>query len=499
MQKLALITGPVILSLAGPAEAQEVTTYTYDELGRLVSSSTAGGPNDGVHTVTTFDAAGNRSSYVISGVSASFLSAANTTAVEGSNLVFAVTRGGSTSGSVSVNYTTSNGTAISGSDYTPASGTLTFAPGETSKTVSVATIADNVAEGSETVLLTLTSPTGGATITTSQATGTIQASSAPGPSVAIAAAGPVTEGQPLNFVVTRTGATSTPISVNYATSNGTALSGSDYVATSGTLTFAAGETSKTVSVVTIADGIAESSETLLLTLSSPTGGATISIGQATGTIAASAAGNVTLAIAGATATEGQPLVYVVTKTGSTSSNVSVNYASTAFGTATPGSDFIAVSGTLTFAPSETQKTISVTTIDDAIVESTETVRVILSNPVGATLTNSAAVGSINDNDTAGGGNSNPIAVNDSVTGAGLLVWTINVLANDSDPDGDTLSITSVSGDRFTIAAIPGRVKFNTSGVIVGNTYLGSYTISDGNGGTATATISVTITTINPST
>src|SRR5262249_50623274 len=82
----------------------------------------------------------------------------------GGTLTVTVTRTGGTSGTVSVNYATSNGTATAGSDYTAASGTLTFANGEASKTFTVAALEDIAVEGNETLTLTLSAPTGGATL-----------------------------------------------------------------------------------------------------------------------------------------------------------------------------------------------------------------------------------------------------------------------------------------------------------------------------------------------
>ncbi len=98
----------------------------------------------------------------------------------------------------------------------------------------------------------------------------------------------ITEGdtgsQSLNFTVTLSAVATSTVTVNYATANGTATAGSDYTATSGTLSFAAGETSKTIAVSVLGDKIAESSETFSLALSSP-GGATLgSAASATATI-----------------------------------------------------------------------------------------------------------------------------------------------------------------------------------------------------------------------
>ena len=217
------------------------------------------------------------------------------------------------------------------------------------------------------------------------------------PSFAISNATAVSEGSPLTFTVTKTGTTSSSYSVNYATANGTAASGSDYNATSGTLTFAAGGTSsQTITVTTLTDSVIESPETVLVNLSGQTGGATITTGQGSGTI--NDVPPPSFAISNATAvSEGSSLTFSVTKTGTTSSSYSVNYA-TANGTAASGSDYNATSGTLTFAAGGTSsQTITVTTLTDSVIESPETVLVNLSGQTGgATITTGQGSGTIND-------------------------------------------------------------------------------------------------------
>ena len=162
--------------IAAPTIAQETTTYTYDALGRLITTSISGGPNNGTQTGTTFDPASNRTNYTVTGalVPPSFAIGNAPAVSEGGNLTFTVTKTGTTSSSYSVNYTTGGGTATSGTDYTATSGTLTFAAGgTTSQPITVPTLTDSVVESPETVLVTLSSPTGGATVTTSQGSGTI--------------------------------------------------------------------------------------------------------------------------------------------------------------------------------------------------------------------------------------------------------------------------------------------------------------------------------------
>src|SRR6185436_19528331 len=139
----------------------------------------------------------------------------------------------------------------------------------------------------ETVNLTLTNPTSGAALG-SQATATLTITSddvaQPGALQFSAASYAVSETQATaTITVTRTGGSDGTVAVNYATSNGTATAGSDYTAASGTLNFDAGETSKTFTVPIINDTAVENPETVALTLSSPTGGATLGT-QATATL-----------------------------------------------------------------------------------------------------------------------------------------------------------------------------------------------------------------------
>lgn len=197
----------------------------------------------------------------------------------GGSAVITVTRTGGSTGAVSVNYATSNGSASAGADYTAASGTLTLASGVTSRTFSVPIREDAAVEGSETVNLALSNPTGGATLgSTSTATLTIADNdvASPGAFVFSAATYSVGEGGgQIVITVQRIGGSSGTASVRYATSNGTARSGSDYDAASGWLTFAPGETSKTFTIQIRNDRRIEGNETVNLTLSNPTGGAVL--------------------------------------------------------------------------------------------------------------------------------------------------------------------------------------------------------------------------------
>lgn len=279
------------------AHASETTSYTYDELGRLTGTNKTGTVNGGVATSTSYDPAGNRLNYTVSGVAAPApppaFSVSDASVTEGGALQFTVSKSGSTGSSFSIGFATADGTA-GAADYSATSGTLTFAAAETSKTVSVATTGDTLDESNENLSLNLAGASGGASIADGQGIGTIvddddPPPSPPPPPVFSITGASANEGSNLVFTITKSGAATTSFSVSYATSNGSAAAYSDYYPASGALTFAANQTSQTVSVATIKDNNAEPAETISMTLSAPTGGATINAqgNPATGTIAAS--------------------------------------------------------------------------------------------------------------------------------------------------------------------------------------------------------------------
>ncbi|HEX8171736.1 MAG TPA: IPT/TIG domain-containing protein [Thermoanaerobaculia bacterium] len=174
-----------------------------------------------------------------------------------------VSRRDGASGAATVDYTITPGTASAGSDYTAANGTLSFADGETSKTIVIPITADALHEDDETFTVALSHPTGGATLGTTTSTQITIDDDDPRPSVS-ATAPDVTEGTGANTGATVTVRLAAPagkaLSVPYATQPGTAAASSDYVSTSGTLSFAAGETEKSFSVSIVADAAHEADE-----------------------------------------------------------------------------------------------------------------------------------------------------------------------------------------------------------------------------------------------
>lgn len=202
------------------------------------------------------------------------------------NLSFTVTLSSAASSAVTVKASTANGTATAGNDYTATSSTLSFSPGQKSKTFSVAVKGDTSAEPNETFLVNLGNATG-ATIADGQATGTITNDDASaGPRLSVNDVR-VTEGKSgtrnATFTVSLSPAAAGTVTVTAATAPGTAAVGKDYTAKSSTLTFGAGSTSKSFSVVIKGDKTKEPDETFFVNLGNAVG-ATISDAQGLGTI-----------------------------------------------------------------------------------------------------------------------------------------------------------------------------------------------------------------------
>ena len=315
---------------------------------------------------------------------------------------FTISRSGATSVVSLVTWATANGSATAGNDYVAVSPTtVSFATGESSKTVTVMVNGDVAGEADETFLVNLSDPVG-ATIADGSGQGTIVNDDS---SFAVNDV-TVTEGnsgtKAAAFTVTRSGATGGPASVLWFTSNKTASAPSDYVAVPSTkLDFAVGETTKTVSVTVNGDTAVEANETFYVRLSGPTG-ATVADSLGIGTITNDDAAS--FAVNDVTVTEGnsgtKAAAFTVTRSGATGGPASVLWF-TSNKTASAPSDYVAVPSTkLDFAVGETTKTVSVTVNGDTAVEANETFYVRLSGPTGATVADSLGIGTITNDDSA---------------------------------------------------------------------------------------------------
>jgi hypothetical protein len=179
---------------------------------------------------------------------------------------FNVTLSAASTETITVAYATANGTAIAGSDFQAASDTLTFAPGETSKTVSVLVNGDRLGEPNETFSVNL-SAAANAIITVGHGIGTI-VDDEPRISISDVAKAEGKKGQTtlFTFTVTLSAAYDQPVTMSYRTMDGTAKSGEDFAARTGTLTFAPGETTKAITIEVKGDSKKEANETFYLDL-----------------------------------------------------------------------------------------------------------------------------------------------------------------------------------------------------------------------------------------
>jgi archaellum component FlaF (FlaF/FlaG flagellin family) len=183
--------------------------------------------------------------------------------------VFTITLSAASALPVTVNYQTADGTAKAALDYVAKSGTVTFTPGQTVKRITVSFIGDDTAEANETFFLDLGEPNGAPLI---DSRGSAYIRNDDGPGISIGDALSVTERNsgtsPQAFIVTLSAASPNTVSVDWSTANGTA-GPADYVAASGTLIFAPGETSKTIVVQVEGDTTVEPNETYKVNLSNP--------------------------------------------------------------------------------------------------------------------------------------------------------------------------------------------------------------------------------------
>jgi len=336
---------------------------------------------------------------------------------------------------VTVHYATEDGSAtLAGSDYQATSGMVTFAPGETSKTVPVQVNGDRIGETSESFSVRLTNATN-AFLADPLGVGTILDDE---PYVSIDGYASGTEGNigttPLTFTVTLSVAYDIPVTVDYATADLTpdeeyyygpsATAGVDYAAAAGTVTFAAGETSQTITVLVNGDRIAESYENFWVNLSNASG-AQLSSSQAFGSILDD---EPYFSIdSGASVTEGNTgttnLVFTVSLSTAYDVPVSVDF-DTADGSALAGSDYVAASGTLTFAAGQTSLPIPVMVKGDVLAETDEYFSVSLSNATGGSIANGWGYGTIHDDDTPPAITIGDASIVEGNSGTRLMVFTV---------------------------------------------------------------------------
>ena len=315
---------------------------------------------------------------------------------EGETAEFTVRLSATSGRAVTVSYRTVDGTAVAGSDYKSASGELRFEPGETTQTVTVETLADELAEDTEQFTVELSAPLG-ATVADGVGEGTISDDD-DAPELSIDDAPAVSEGETAEFTVRLSATSGRAVTVSYRTVDGTAVAGSDYKSASGELRFEPGEAARTVTVETLADELAEDTEQFTVELSAPLG-ATVADGVGEGTISDDDDAP-ELSIDDAPAvSEGETAEFTVRLSATSGRAVTVSYR-TVDGTAVAGSDYKSALGELRFEPGEAARTVTVETLADELAEDTEQFTVELSAPLGATVADGVGEGTISDDDDA---------------------------------------------------------------------------------------------------
>ncbi|MBD1211906.1 MAG: SBBP repeat-containing protein, partial [Dolichospermum circinale Clear-D4] len=396
---------------------------------------------------------------------------------------FTLTRTGDLTQAITVNYTLS-GSATNGTDYSSLLGTVNFAAGASSATVTVTPTDDNIFEGTETAILTLATGAGYILGTTTSATVNITDNDLQ-PSISINDVS-VTEGNSgttnATFTLTLSHPSSQPITVNYATADGTATTADlDYNAATFTVTFAPGETSKTVNVAVVGDIKSENPETFTVNLSNATN-ATITKAQGVGTITNDDLPIITLAATDSNAGEtaigvtANPGTFTLTRTGDLTQAITVNY--TLSGSATNGTDYSSLPGTVNFAAGVSSAIVTVTPTDDNIFEGTETAILTLTTGTGYALNlTTSAVVNIADND---------------LPGISLALSPASVVEDGPTNLVYTFTRTGTTANALTVNyGVGGNATFNTDYTQTG---AASFTATTGNitfaAGSSTATLTV---------
>lgn len=383
------------------------------------------------------------------------LSAIGTTVVEGSAgppvAEVRFHRNGLTERTISFDYETRNGTA-NATDYQPTSGRLTIAPGD-DPVLRIPVLADQVQEGTEQFTLLLANPVN-AEISGPPAAVVIHDDDAGLPASVRVADLVVTEGRNAIVRLTRTGDLTRPVSVNAATGpggpNAPATPGADFTAVNRTVSFEAGAATASLSVPIADDGSGESTESFVVALSNPIE-AVLSDAEAVVTIVDSGAptpprswlavGDTSLPSEGDA--RRTSVRFDVHRTGAVDGPASVQYATYQV-TALQGSDYIPASGTLTFAPGESYRTVDIAVAGDDTPETVETFELHLSDPSGAVIADRVGVATITDDDidpTAGSaGLPTVLVIDDAVvvegdSGTTDAVFTVRRLGDTSPSVG----------------------------------------------------------------
>jgi hypothetical protein len=336
-------------------------------------------------------------------------------------------------GEASVDYSTTDATASVGQDYRSTSGTLNFANGEVSRTFEVALLNDNTYEGDEVFTVALSNVQGSATLGSVSSSQVDISEDDPAPSAGVlqlsgSSYSPKENDGSIIITVTRMNGSTGEVSIDYGTTDTTATAGVDYQLVSGTLTFAAGETSRVIEIALYDDGNYEGDEAFTVTLSNIQGGAILgSVSSAQVEIgeddSAPSAGVLQFSGTSYSPDEGDASVIItVSRVNGDFGEVTVDYSTADF-TATAGQDYQPVSGTLRFRDGQKSQVIGIALLDDDTYEGDETFKVSLSNVRGGGIvgTLDGAIITISENDlNTSSGSSKGGASNSASIGGGAV-------------------------------------------------------------------------------
>ncbi|MBT3268226.1 hypothetical protein HN371_13790 [Candidatus Poribacteria bacterium] len=443
-------TYTVSVAVSGDTSDEDDETFTAD-------LSVLGGGSD---ATPTFEGAGGTESgtgTITNDDTAPTVSIADPVASdEGTTLTFAVTLDAASGRTVTVDYVTSDGTAAAGSDFTTASGTLTFNAGNTTATANLdVALTDDALDEEDTEAFTVTiSNPSNATLGTSSATGTINDNDAL-PGMSVSDAGTVTEGADLTFTISLDAASGRAVSATYTVTDGSGTAGTDTGTAAdddgnadsdgndntGVADFPAGVTAVVVTVPTTDDTIDEvaaAPETLTLELSAHSN-ATNTDGSGSASLTDNDA-TPSMTIDDVTDLEDTgTFLFTVTLDHASDSTITVDYDINNGTATTADSDYTDDSGTLTFSAGDLTKTVTVAVTTDAKDEPdpAETFTVDLSSETGTvTVTDAQGAGAITDDDDAP-----TLSVADvTVAEDGNAVFTINLSAS----SGSTITVDYVA-------------------------------------------------------
>jgi uncharacterized protein YhjY with autotransporter beta-barrel domain len=372
------------------------------------------------------------------------------------NLTYTVTRSLNLTSPTTVNITTT-GTATSGTDYTGGVATVVIPAGATTATITINPNVDGTVEADETVTLTLAAGTGYTVGVPNSATGTILNDDLPNLTINDVA---VNEGNAGTTNFTFTVSLSAPagpggVTFNIATANGSATAGVDYVAQSLTgQTIPAGSSTYTFTVQVNGDLLNEPTETFFVNVTGVINAVVVD-GQGVGTITNDDP-LPSMSIDDVSVVEGNAgtvnAVFTVTLSAASGQTATVLYA-TADGTATQPADYTSTSGSLTFTPGQTTRTLTVPVIGETVPEANETFFVNLSGAANATISDNQGVGTITNDDV-------PVTVSPGTLSNGAVATAYNQTITASGGTGPY-------GFAITSGALPAGLTLSAGGALTG--------------------------------